>query len=153
MVPKSRLFFWIQNNVPSSKYTWNKIKFPCDLFPKWLYTLVKKLKITKKLDWKECLAYLHGNIYWCPNVHMRKIYSFRKPLLVIANLFLNYCVNCQASRGILNFLLWVAIWRKHVVIHKWPNLLPKWYLHTLSDHILLWPAQILVFIATDLYNQ
>ena len=51
-----------------------------------LYTLVKKLKIAKKLHWKKSFAYSHGNIYWCPKGHMRESDNFRKSLLVIVNL-------------------------------------------------------------------
>ena len=46
-------FFWIKNNVLSSMYTWSKNKFPYDLFPKWLYTLVKKAQNCKKVVLKK----------------------------------------------------------------------------------------------------
>ena len=106
-------------------YTWSKNKFPCDLFPKWLYTLVRKLKIAKKLHCKRCLAYLHGNIYWCPKGHMKKSDNFRKPLVIITNLFLL----CELS-GIKRYSKLLAMsyinCRQYLVIHKWSNILPKW---------------------------
>ena len=91
--------FWIHNNVLSSMYTWSKNKFPCDLFPKWLYALVKKLKIAKKLHWKKYLL--------MPKRTHKKIDNFRKPLISHNKFVLNY-VNCRASRVILSFLLWVT---------------------------------------------
>ena len=79
--------FWIQNNVFSSMYTWKKKKFNV-IYSQNGYTLVKNLKIAKTLIWKKYLAYSHGNIYWCSKCHMRKSDNFRKPLFVLANLFL-----------------------------------------------------------------
>ena len=90
-----------------------------------LYTLVKKLKIAKKLHWKKWFAYSHGNIYWCPKGHMRKSDNFRKPLLVIVNL-----------SGIKYNTLWFT---KGQIFYLNDNL------HEWSDHIQFCSAQILVF--------
>ena len=54
--------FWTQNNVLSSMYTWNKNKFPCDLFPRWLYSLVKKFKIAKKSCIEKNASHIHMEI-------------------------------------------------------------------------------------------
>ena len=43
-------------------YTSNKNKFPCDLFQKWLYTLVKNLKLRKRCIEKNTL-HIHMKIF------------------------------------------------------------------------------------------
>ena len=90
-------FFWIQNNILSSIYTWNKIKLPRDLFPEWLYTVAKSSKLQKSCTEKNA-SYIHIEIFTDAQKVTGEKVIIRERTSISNNKFvLNYYVNCQTS--------------------------------------------------------
>ena len=87
-------------------YAWYKNKFPYDLFSKWLYTLVKSLKLQKSCI-ETVVLDIHMEIFTDA-----QMVTWEKVIILVTSInnseFVLDYVNCQASRGILNFLLWVT---------------------------------------------